>query len=268
MSTPHARRSESLMRSVKRWGARVLFHLGELRVYSAMLPVGRTRPRRNFVVFCQGRTGSTLLVQLLSVHPEIRCAGEVLWADVFWPRLYVRALSLASDRPVYGCKIKIEHLTVVQRVSVRAFLQWLSEEGWLIIHLQRANILRQSLSFLAARQTGIWHTGWDRGRKVLRVEPEALVEVMRARQAFVGHEVEALEGIPHLPVAYEEDLLDAGTHQATADRIFAALGLRPVAVSATVLRTGGDQLSAYLENVEEVKAAVTHAGFAGYLDGV
>ena len=44
---------------------------------------------RRFVIFAQGRTGSTLLTSSLDSHPEIRCADEILGRPRGDPKAYV-----------------------------------------------------------------------------------------------------------------------------------------------------------------------------------
>ena len=49
---------------------------------------GRFESRKQgnrFVIFAQGRSGSTALRSLLTNHPEVICEGELLASGKFWP---------------------------------------------------------------------------------------------------------------------------------------------------------------------------------------
>src|SRR4051794_949293 len=105
-----------------------------------------------FVIYCRGRDGSTLLVDLLNQLPGVHCDGEILHARVLASWLYVQACESIASGEVYGFKLLSHHLTHVQRVSdPAAFLRRLDSSGYKIIHLRRENMLRQILSALYVR---------------------------------------------------------------------------------------------------------------------
>ena len=68
----------------------------------------------------------------------------------------------------------------------------------------------------------------------IRIDPARLAEAMRERRSADEAEQAALEGIPHIRVTYESDLLDAANHQATSDRVLAYLGLEMILVPVII----------------------------------
>lgn len=62
----------------KKARAQILFHSVFLycKYMNSLLGRRLIYPKTKFVIFGQGRTGSTLLTSLLSSHPEITCEGE------------------------------------------------------------------------------------------------------------------------------------------------------------------------------------------------
>ena len=68
-----------------------------------------TRPR--FVVHSLGRSGSTLLTDLLAAHPQIECDGEILSHPVLitTPERLVRDRARLFPSKCYGFKMRPRH---------------------------------------------------------------------------------------------------------------------------------------------------------------
>lgn len=227
------------------------------------------RPERRFVVFAQGRSGSTLLTDLVNSHPDIFCDDEVLTFPRRWPERYVAALSVGQRRPVWGFKVKIYQLTEAQGMDEPGrFLRELHRRGWQVVHLRRRNVVRQALSSMVAEaRGGLYHQASGAGRAGdVTIDVEDLLRRARQRVDFGEQEADALRGIPHLALVYEDDLLDPRCHQPTADRVFAHLGVAPAPV-ATVLTKLAPAPLAGVTNADEVAAAVAASPFGGALDG-
>jgi LPS sulfotransferase NodH len=227
-------------------------------------------------VFAQGRTGSTLLVQLLDSHPSVVCDGEIFSPNRFGrirhlDRHLRGSIGLASPRGKhYGFKVKPYQLTF-HGVDVRTFLERRAAEGWNIVHLVRSNFVRHALSTTIAEQRGYAHA--DRGSEaaarelvsVYRLDAMQLVTDARGRCEMLRLETQALDGIRHHTVEYECDLLHTDAHQATADGVFRYLGLPPSPVSTRLARLSADDLTTRIANYDEVLAAVERSEFAGML---
>ena len=107
----------------------------------------------------------------------------------------------------------------------------------------------------------------DEGRGVgkIRIDPPRLVEAMKERRSADEAELAALDGIPHVRVTYEEDLLDATQHQAVSDRVLEYLGLESAPVETRYVRTSRGHLSDYVSNYEDVYEYLSGTEFAPYL---
>lgn len=222
------------------------------------------------MIYTRGRTGSELLIDLLRSNPTLVCEGEILGGRVPAPRLWVRAHATGAARAgavAYGFKTLYTDLGRVQKVDPSAFLRHLSDQGYLIVHLVRRNLLRQAVSWLqATQQQTHYRDSTERSSyKPVRFDPETLIAVMLEAEYIREVERERLQGLPHVTVSYEEDLLDASRHQATADAVFQAVGLSSVPVSTSLVRSSARSLSEALENYEDVAALVGRSRFAEYL---
>lgn len=237
----------------RRW-PRGLYH--EVQAYLRRPPAAR--PRTRFVIFGQGRTGSTLLQRLLDAHPAIECRGEILYDPVLRPVAYVERRSRLTSHEVFGFKVKIYQLTEVQRQrDVRAFLGALQRAGWVLIYLQRRNLLRHALSNLYAEGQGRYHF-WaeDEGhvrRTAVTVDPDAVVRLIATRQRWLEEEARVLRGFEVQRCVYETDLLRPEARRRTVDGLFARLGVEPCPVATTLMQSVPDRLEDAVRNFAEVE---------------
>ena len=230
-------------------------------------------PRVKFVLYGQGRSGSSVLLDLIGSHPDIYRESEIfnrkVAARLIWPKRYLRARASLSPKPVYGCKMKIYQMTEDQRIEdPRRFMLDLHAEGWKVIHLMREDLFRKALSLVVAETRGQF---LDRrqdsrtGVSSIRIEPARLAEAMRERRDADEAELAALEGISHVRVVYEGDLLEARKHQAVSDRVFAYLGLESAPVETQYVRTSRKNVSDYVSNYAEVHEYLSGTEFASCL---
>jgi hypothetical protein len=71
-----------------------------------------------FVIFGQGRTGSTPLMRPLNSDPEIHCDGEILQRKVLSPYHFVKAYRHRAPHPFFGIKVKIYQLRRISGLRV------------------------------------------------------------------------------------------------------------------------------------------------------
>lgn len=249
------------------WNARRL--LRQAPVYLHALPSLRTGPKTKFVVFAQGKTGSTLLVDLLNSSPDVHCDDEILYHPVPLPRTYVLAHSRRANKPIYGFKVKVYQLEREQRRDAHRFLHDLHARDWKIIYLRRNNLLRQILSNKIRQQRGTPY--YQPGHEVLRIErltvdAADLIARLKYRQEQLQHEERALDGLPHLCVTYEDDLIGAENHQRTLDRLFDHLGAQRTVVKTKLGRINTLPLSELIANYDEVARHLSRAGFGSFLE--
>lgn len=224
-------------------------------------------PRTRFIVFAQGRTGSTLLGHLLTCAPGLRCDGEMLAYEVRAPVTYMNGRSRMARVATYGFKVKIYQLTDRQHVDPRSFLRDMSYKGWKILYLHRDNPLRQVLSNMSGKRDG-WHFRSPRPHsdQRLRVDVSALLSALEARARWTADERRALDGLEFLDVSYERDLSDPERHQATVDRICEFLGVPSGPVRARTAKRLPGTISDVATNPDEIRRALTGTDFEHYLE--
>lgn len=225
--------------------------------------------KKKFIIFGQGRTGSTLLVDLLNSSTSVYCDEELFFYKLASPARYVEGKSRLARAPVYGFKAKIYQLSDVQRLDPALFMRRLHRSGWTIIHIERENLLRHSLSAVLAEQRQMYQAKEDtdlRGRRSKEHIPvELLINEMRQRERYGSQEAAVLQDIPHLHISYEADLADAERQQLSLNRVFEALGVPPVEVHTNLRRINSSSLRDDVSNYDELSQALGEHGFESYL---
>ena len=239
--------------------------------YLSPLRPSRRRPaagRVSFVIFAQGRTGSTLLASLMNSHDRVYCDNEILGWPVRCPGAWVDANRRRHPDEHYGFKVKPYELTVDQRLDPGAWLRRMHGRGWKVINLRRKNVLRHALSNMVAEHIGGYtFRGVDPDESAgVDVDVDMLLGAMSVREEQREVELAALDGLPHVSVCYEDDLLRPERHQATLDRISDALGLPRAPARTELRRITTDDLRTTIANYDEVADAVRASRWASLLE--
>ncbi|MBK8982178.1 MAG: hypothetical protein IPM38_07610 [Ignavibacteria bacterium] len=233
-------------------------------------------PVNKFVIYTRGRTGSTLLTELLNCHPEIYCDVEIFnfiysGSIINFPELYIKSCSKrasASGKSVYGFKVKIGQLRFEHKYKdYEKILMSLHEQGWKFIHLKRVNLLRHKLSNIITYQTDIFHLrkNDEEFNKKIIIDCKQLLKGIKYGEEVEKTEEENLKNIPHMKIIYEDDLLDNSIFQRTADRVFNFLGINSYPVKSELKRITKENLEDVIENYKEVEKYFMNTEHEKYL---
>lgn len=258
-------------------------------------------PRVKFVLFGQGKTGCSLLANLLSPYPKFRYEDEILLLNVFAPKLTVKARSQFSRNDLYGIKIKINQLIKDQRVQdPEKFMHELHQQGWKVIYLKRRNILRRVVeqsvisynyaryflkkdtSSIIREEVSSLFMGPNRIKNSkaknttsrfdsikwdsIHIDCNELIEKMKNQEMYIAQEEDVLADLPHMTIIFEDDLFETENHQRTAGKVFAYLGLPFVPVKTISLKESYKPLSKLVQNYEELKQVISRTEYAKFLE--
>lgn len=245
----------------------IIFFFPHLFIYIRSLFRFR-EPKIKFIIFCQGRTGSTLLVDLLNSHPEIECDSEILIHRALFPHRLIKGFSTVSPHKVYGFKLKIYQLKRKQKIrDIKGFMQKLHQDRWKIIYLERGNLFRQALSNFYASFRDEFHLRKSDGSHTfvkMHIDCDQLIDSIKKRKQYLVAERKVLSEIPHLRINYERDLLRTDCHPRTLNKLFDFLGVSRVPVKTQMLRISKDDLSDMIVNLDEVETSLKKAGLLNY----
>ncbi|MCG8423417.1 MAG: hypothetical protein MJE77_36415 [Proteobacteria bacterium] len=250
--------------------------LRELGGYSLYyLRKGRI-PRTKFVILAQGRTGSTLLVDLMNSHPDVFTFGEIFQRDVVsnvkHPRLFAEGLLSLSKKPCAGFKVKLRQMEVVQNQDVHATMVDFHKHGWKIIYLKRTNLVSHAISDLRSEKTGLYHSvvptknGSGRSRPQVHIDLDELMETLKFQEWCLVKEKRALHSVPHLTMEYERDLLTEEAQRDSLSRVYGYLGLASHQANTEFRKVTSRKLSDSVENFAELAEALSKTEYARFLD--
>lgn len=231
---------------------------------------------RRVLIFAQGRTGSTLLEQLLGSTGHFRTGGELLGhgrAGVWSPVAHVDGMARYHRRDNYVCHVKVYHLGPDREQAGRApvdpgdFLHELHDRGWDVVYLRREDRVRHALSNMVAEARGSYHKR-DGGAEstTIVVDRADLVRRIEARAGREEQERLALQRVPHLELVYERDLRAATSQQPTVDRVLRHAGLEPREATTELRRINSRSLRSVVRNYDDFAEWVRELGWGSSLD--
>lgn len=231
--------------------------------------VRSTPPETRFVLFARGRSGTTLLLSMLNAHPAVEADGEILRRRALCPLRLVKQCEAQTQASVYGFKLLSYQLRSLQThlPDRRAFLEALVEQGYRVLYLRRQNLLRHALSGLYAEHRRRWHqTETDAAdRPAIRVRRDDLFRWLDGSAQLRRFEQEAIGGLPHLSLTYEEHLEDPACHADTLRRVTEWLNLDPIAPDTSLCKTTPRRLSELATNPDDVRRWVAASPYAHFL---
>lgn len=232
--------------------------------------VMRPLPANRFIIFAQGRTGSTLLTSTLDSHPEITCLDEILGSPRALPIPFIANAARASRDKCFGFHVKIYQLTSWQRVGdVHNWLETANLRGWKILYLRRENLLRQVMSNVFAEAAGTYHhlSGVASKRPDSIILPvERLRRGIKGRRLHIAAEQIALKGLDYLELVYERDLENSELQADTFDRIQAYLGLNRTHLTPSLNKAVVTPIDQLITNYAEVRDALSGTPDEVFLD--
>lgn len=227
-------------------------------------------PPNRFIIFGNGRSGSTLLVSLLNSSGQVYCDGEILNQPVPFPQLYVDLQASYCQTPVYGFKLLNYQIKKIQNISSPGlFLQELYASGYKFIYLTRNNRLYHALSQINAIQKKKFHHIQVQNKpkyEPIWVNVEDVISRMEESEATTNYYHEILEQIPHLSLTYEDDLQNSELHQQTANKVLKFLDLPTSPVTAGLVKLMPQGLTNMVKNYEELFDTLKSTKYAKFLD--
>lgn len=228
--------------------------------------------RTRVLIFAQGRTGSTLLENLICSTGHFCEGGELLnttWkGEVFFPLQYVRGMARRKAEENFIFHLKIYHLTDDRRRSIEPtwFVRTLFEEGWKVIYLTRKNKLKHALSNMVAKSRQNYHKLDDNEETLqLTVNCEKLVKRVRKRFQYEQLEREALSYVRYLEISYEDDLESSEAHQKTVKQVLDYLSLERREASTKYKKVNTQTLRELIANYDEFLSCVYQHGWQDFL---
>ncbi len=230
---------------------------------------GRKLAPKRFIIFGEGRCGSTALVSRLNSIKNVQCNNEVLALRVPFPFLHVLARCGLSKKPVNGCKILAFHIRDIQPIDDReGFLRQLYEKGFQIIHLRRENLINHAMSNIRAQRFGYHQRSpvETKKKKKVHVDTGELIRWMKRTEELYRYEDILLKDLPHLSLTYEGNIANEEMQKQTAIRVCEFLGLEPEEGKCEFRKVSPRSLRNSIENYDEVVRALEGTPYYKFLE--
>ena len=238
------------------------------------------------VMFHIGRSGSTVLADLLGQHPQLHWDNEV-YLPIFlaWERgegsigdgnqidpiQYLADRIDQADATRYGFEVKFFHLKLLGS-SLANYLTCLPLLNVTrVIVLKRKNYLRKIVSSLVAHHTGVFHRLAQEQPSLTRIvldvervridfEEKPLLAFLHDYDRCFQKLMRLVVDYPHLNLTYEEDI--APDPRLGYRRVCEFLGIAPRQPKIRYRRTTPYKLSEVLSNFAEVEQVLADTPFA------
>lgn len=221
-------------------------------------------PLVKFVIFGTGRSGSTLLVDLMHSNPHIHCDNELFHRKLYSPLSFLECRSQMFNTTAYGFKcLTYQIQEILGFEDQKKFINDLYNLGYKIIYLHREDTFKQALSNIYARQRNLFHAKTIieiAANPKITVDLDILDDWMTRLDEQKAREKKWLEDIPHFKVLYEKDLLDPASQYGTIEKICAFLGVPHSSPEAQLKKVSPKRLEEYIENLNEVKTHLSGKG--------
>lgn len=224
-----------------------------------------------FVLFFNGRSGSSMLVEALDSHPQVVARGEILSGKDEDSQLETvrRFLTRPRRRRITAAGFKTKLKDVEEPEGLAGLLR---EVDASIILLQRHNVVKQVVSRDSARRLHEATSDWNLYDEKDRPPPAAIdpawfdVALMRLERhkRRIEKYVERLN-LPTLSLYYEDFLVD---WQASLAKTCSFLGVEPGPIYRQTVKNTSDDLREAISNFEELKALYADTPYEPMFDEV
>ncbi len=226
--------------------------------YYAISLLKKNNKKSRFFVFAQGRTGSTLLTDLLDSHSQIFCHEEIFGdhniGPILFPSRYTDGFAKSVDSSIYGFHVKVYQLK--NNTNIKNISKWLKSmelSGWKIIYLWRRNLLRHAISNIKARKTNMYHSR-EKGskRRKIDVNLDEVESKIKGRKEWRKTEKKCLNNVDYIDIVYEDDLIGEDSQIQACYRIFDFLGIKREKVRSRLDKVTPNRLEDVIRNYEAV----------------
>ena len=230
--------------------------------------------KKKVIMFHFGRSGSTVLGNMLDKHPNIRWAGEIFSESglenapkEISPSQWIKKHRYNTLKSVFGLETK--YLSFQQlgnspiNLSIEEYLELVESLGFHhFIMLNRRNILRTLISTQIAFQNGIWHSK-EQGKLVkLTLDFNNPMPLMAFLEQ-VTNEYENMQKLllqkNHLNLTYEEDIL-VNPYFAYS-KVCSFLEYKPQAIQPDLKKTNPYSVKETLTNFAEVEKTLINTPY-------
>lgn len=211
--------------------------------------------RKQFILLCHYRSGSSALAEAMRSHPDIGKVVHEPFDKEPKPDMARLRQYLEQEAEASGFKLMMPDM------DVEVFREWILKDRLPVVVLQRRNILRAVVSDLLGYRTHQWqkiHATEDYSRRKFAALPwEGIPQWIRSRRDLEQRYLDAVKDYPHLQVFYEDIYFHEGWKR-RLPQIYQHCGYSPVITSKAeaimkTWRLNNERVYLNIDNVYEIE---------------
>jgi LPS sulfotransferase NodH len=238
------------------------------------------------IMFHIGRSGSTVLGDLLNQHKKCHWDGEI-YEDLFqkfekannrnftdkdiikFPEKYTKSKCENKSKEYYGFEVKFFHLKLLN-ISIQSFIELFNDYDVSFIILRRNNFFRKVISSQIAHKTKIFHLSAKETAKLEKVvidvnsiridrDNKPLLDFLNNYKEMFDQLDLALKNKKYLKISFEEDI-ERNPIEAY-NKICNYLGIKPLTPQINYQKTTPFNIAQIVTNINDVEAYLKDTPF-------
>ncbi len=213
-------------------------------------------PQNIILLYCSGRTGSTLLCESLGNCSYINYYAELLRKPLINYKSFIYGWALKNNQNWLVVKVKPMHLDRMG-LSLNQFMSSFNNQNLYPIHLIREDHFLHSISGVIAKERGYYHKRKNDEVKFLKVKIDKayLEEKIFEKKGQLNLEnAEVLTCVQKFrTLSYERDLYTSEKLNKTLANIFSDLEINCKPQASNLNKVIATDLSTEIENWDEIK---------------
>lgn len=206
-----------------------------------------------FAIVCMGRTGSSLLVNLLNSHPDIECQGELFRPATAFSKFpgmsrreFLEKHAYEGDLPIRGFKMPFDWI-----LDHPCIFDDFRHLGYKILRLNRRNALSHFVSIKLAQLNNNWGSRHPYSIGKTSVDAVELYQFIGSRHSC-NTVLDRFSAPLECITLHYETIMAPQSH---AD-VLQFLGARPHALTTDTIKQRSRPLAEAIENIAELELAL------------
>ncbi|WP_338608856.1 hypothetical protein V6617_02420 [Pelagibacterium nitratireducens] len=215
-----------------------------------------------FIILTRSRTGSSFLVETLSMHPNIIARGEVFRKSrIISPSIIMDFIWKRHSRNIRAAGFKIFYYHPNDGENEAIWTKIAKKKGLKIIHLTRENYLSLAASREFASHTSSFHNYSQPGEKTLvsiEADIPSAIENLNQAEEFKEKRLDQLENSEMIEVSYE---YFTENYQECMKTIYDFLGVKAIYSDVKIRSSGINDYRSVIKNYDALKKSIEDAGY-------
>jgi len=211
------------------------------------------------LIYCDGRTGSSVLCEGLAASPKISYDEEIFRKGIFHYQSFIYGHAMRTPNNWYVLKIKPMHL---ERMQLRFddLMRFMDFHNTFKIHLYRELSINRALSSILARERNLYYTHHKLSMPAIALNTQELVKKYYDSIKSLENQKQDVANRDFVAVSYEKHILHSQDFKQLLSDIYAKLHIESAVILPKMQKVVGKDLSKEISNWLEIKQTLQKEG--------